>query len=203
MRLFAARHRDEVAALVLIEPAIVEEWAEPGADAQAQIARGARLCRYGATAARLGIARLVATLTRVGALGPARALVHVVSRGGLRREDEGILAPIWKLPPDVRRLLGGMWAQPKFFEALGSQIQHVCDSAAEVAREEPASFGDLPLVVLTAKGAGERRLHADAALASRSTRGRHVLVAESGHWIPLDAPRSVTDAIADVVEGAR
>ena len=78
---------------------------------------------------------------RVGALGPARAVVRMVSRGGLRPEDEGILAPVWKLPPEARRPLRHFWTQPKFFEALGSQIASVCESAAEVlaAAEELAT----------------------------------------------------------------
>jgi len=126
-----------------------------------------------------------------------------VSRGGLRREDEGILAPVSKLPPDARAVLRHMWTEPRFFEALGSQIESVCESAAEVAREAPEHYGDLPLVVLTAASASERRMQADAALARRSRRGRHAIVTDSGHWLPLDAPRAVADAIVDVVREIR
>jgi pimeloyl-ACP methyl ester carboxylesterase len=203
MRLYAARHRDEIAGLVLIEPAIPERWAHPDREQQALIARGVRLCRYGTTAARHGLARLVSGLVRLGALGAARMLVGVVSRGGLRREDEGILAPIWKLPPDVRAVLREMWTQPKFFEALGSQIETVCESAAEVMRTQPTGFGDVPLVVLSSANSGEERLKADAALARRSTRGRHIVAADSGHWIPLDASQVVIEAITATVEESR
>lgn len=199
MRLFTARHRDTVAGLVLIEPAIPEEWAEPSADKQALINRGARLCGFGAAAARLRVAHLVAMLVRIGALAPARALVKLVSRGGLRREDEGILAPIWKLPAEARRLLGQMWTQPKFFDALGSQIGHVCESAMEVMHGG-GEYGDLPLVVISSATATASRRHADAALAGLSTRGRHVLVADSGHWVPLDAPQAVVAAITELVD---
>jgi pimeloyl-ACP methyl ester carboxylesterase len=203
MRLFTARHRDDVAAMVLIEPAIADEWADPSPERRTLIARGTRLCGIGATAARLGVARVVAGLVRAGALAPARAIVGAISRGGLRREDEGILAPIWKLPPDVRRLLGAMWTQPKFFAALGSQIAHICDSAADVQREASGGYGTLPLVVMTAAGSAEARLGADAALARQSSRGRHVVVEGSGHWIPLDAPQAVIETIASVVHQVR
>jgi pimeloyl-ACP methyl ester carboxylesterase len=202
MRLFAARHRDTVAGLVLIEPAIPEEWSEPSADKQALINRGTRLCGFGAGAARLGVAHLVAVLVRIGALAPARALVRLVSRGGLRREDEGILAPIWKLPAEARGLLGQMWTQPKFFDALGSQIGHVCESAVEVLRES-GEYGDLPLVVISSASATAARRQADAALAGLSTRGRHLLVADSGHWVPLDAPDAVVAAITELVRELR
>jgi pimeloyl-ACP methyl ester carboxylesterase len=199
MRLFAARYRDEVAGLVLIEPAVPEEWAAPGEQQQLLIARGTRLCRYGAAAARGGIARAVAVLVGLGALGPARALVKVISRGGLRRQDEGILAPIWKLPPEARAVLRHAWTQPKFFEALGSQIAAICESAREVVQAGPPDYGNLPLVVISSALAGPKRLDADARVARMSTRGRHVLAAESGHWVPLDAPEVVVDAIVTLL----
>jgi pimeloyl-ACP methyl ester carboxylesterase len=202
-RMYASRHASEVAGLVLIEPAIPEEWAHPTADQRALIARGVRLCRYGATAARRGLAQLVSVLVRLGALGAARVVVSLVSRGGLRREDEGILAPVWKLPPEVRGVLRHMWTQPKFFEALGSQIETICESAADVMGAAPAEYGDIPLVVISSARSDQRRLKADSALARRSTRGRHILAAESGHWIPLDAPQVVIDAIATVVAEIR
>jgi pimeloyl-ACP methyl ester carboxylesterase len=203
MRLFTARHGREVAGLVLIEPAIPEEWAEPSLEQRALIQRGTRLCGFGATAARHGLARAVAGLVRIGALGPARAIVKAVSRGGLRREDEGILAPIWKLPPDVRGVLGRMWTQPKFFEALGSQIENVCISAAEVTRETALSHSEIPLVVVSSAAAKESRLQADAALARSSTRGRHLLAEDSGHWVPLDAPTVVIEAVVGLIQDLR
>jgi len=203
MRLLAARHPDAAAALVLLEPAHPEDWIRLSDEQRKLIARGARLCRHGAVAARLGLARLVSALVSAGALGPARAIVKVISRGGLRRDDEGILAPVWKLPPDARGVLKRMWTQPAFFEALGSQIESICESAGQAAREAPDWYGDVPLVVMTAAGAGEPRMRADAALARRSARGRHIIVAGSGHWIPLDAPDAVVGTIANIVQELR
>jgi pimeloyl-ACP methyl ester carboxylesterase len=203
MRLYASRHPNDVAGLVLIEPAIPEEWTNPTDEQRALIARGVRLCGYGATAARRGFAQLVSGLVRFGALRAARLLVGLVSRGGLRREDEGILAPIWKLPQEVRGVLREMWTQPKFFEALGSQIDTICESAAAVTSAGPADYDDLPLTVLSSARSSEHRLQADSALARRSTRGRHILAAESGHWIPLDAPQVVIDAISTMVAEIR
>jgi hypothetical protein len=67
----------------------------------------------------------------------------------------------------------------------------------------PPDYDDLPLMVISSARSGEERLQADAALARRSTRGRHILAAESGHWIPLDAPHLVSDAITAMVEEIR
>lgn len=69
-RLFTIAHRHDVAGLVLIEPAIPEEWAEPSAEARALIGRGTHLCGYGSAAARYGLARIVSDLVRVEAWDP-------------------------------------------------------------------------------------------------------------------------------------
>ena len=96
-----------------------------------------------------------------------------------------------------------MWTQPRFFAALGSQIAHIGDSAAEVQREAPAAYGDLPLIVISARAAIAARRRADGALASLSTRGQHVLADDSGHWVPLDAPEVVTAAVGGMVDRIR
>lgn len=197
MRVFAARHPELVTGLVLVDPAHPEDWLEPPDSERARLAKGVRLCRHGAVAARLGVASLVAALVSAGALNAARGLTALVSRGGLRRQDEEILAPVSKLPHDVRPMLKWMWTQPRFFEALGSQIESVCASAREVPLD--LDYGDLPLVTISATTTSELRRAHQERLARRSTRGRHVVATDSGHWIPLDEPKTLVAAIRDVV----
>jgi pimeloyl-ACP methyl ester carboxylesterase len=203
MRIFAARHREVTGGLVLVDPAHPEEWLEPGEHQRRQIARGVRLCRHGATAARLGIARAVAAFVAIGALAPARGLVGFISRGGLSRADEEILAPMWKLPPEARRPLAQFWTDPKFFEAVGSQIASICESAGEVREAGVSAFTDLPLTVITAVTSSERRQQLHGSLAQLSSGGRLIQAPDSGHWVPLDQPAIVIDAIAQMVEMAR
>ncbi len=202
-RLLTARHPRAVAGLVLIEPAIPEDWVQPAGERRVLIARGVRLCGYGATAARTGVAGVVSGLVGVGAPALARIAARIVSRGGLRREDEGVLAPIWKLPPESRALLKHMWTQRKFFDALGSQIASMPASAAETLHASNESLRALPLTVITAEGADPHRMEADRRLATASIEGRHVLARKSGHWVPLDAPQAVIDAVVAMVRRAR
>jgi pimeloyl-ACP methyl ester carboxylesterase len=202
-RLFALRHPDAVAGLILIEPAIPEDWVEPSAERRVLLARGTRLCRYGATAARTGVASVVSGLVGVGAPALARLAAKIISRGGLRREDEGVLAPIWKLSPDARELLKHMWTQRKFFEALGSQIASMPDSAADALRLSPESLRALPLTVITAADADVHRMQTDRALAAASAKGSHALAPDSGHWVPLDAPQTVVDEVLAMVRRIR
>jgi pimeloyl-ACP methyl ester carboxylesterase len=202
MRIFAARHRSEVAGLVLVDPAHPEDWVRPAGKEQVKIDRGLRLCRSGATAARFGAARFVNGLVTIGLFGVARGLARVVSRGRLSREDEGILAPLWKLPPEARKPLRQFWTQEQFFAALASQIASISTSAAETL-EVAGSYGDLPLVTISSTDPGDYRLRQQDALARLSRRGRHLVASNSGHWIPLDQPQVVIDAIREVLADAK
>jgi pimeloyl-ACP methyl ester carboxylesterase len=203
MRIFATRYRSETCGLVLVDPAHPEDWVKPAPKEQRQIDRGLRLCRHGALATRFGLARIVAALVSFGALGPARALVGLVSRGGFTRDDEAILAPIWKLPPATRPPLRYFWTQRKFFDALGSQIQSICTSAAEVLDASAAGYGDLPLVTISSTNPGEYCLRQQEALARLSNRGEHIIAPNSGHWVPLDEPEIVIDSILRMVSTVR
>ncbi|HXW05981.1 MAG TPA: alpha/beta hydrolase, partial [Vicinamibacterales bacterium] len=199
MRIFTRRYPSDTAAMLLVDPAHPEDWVCPAPKEQVKIDRGVLLCRYGARAARFRIAHLVGQLAAVGALGPARALVKLVSLGRLSKEDQGILAPIWRLSPEARRPLRWFWSQPKFFEALGSQIASMPVSAAETLEASAGGFGDLPLATISSTDPGDYRLAQQEALARLSTRGRHLVASASGHWIPLDQPQVVIDAVRELV----
>ena len=201
VRAFAGRFPEYVGGLVFVDPAHPEDWLDPPQRERERIEQGVRLCRRGAVAARLGIASLVSRLVSAGALNAARGLVAAVSRGRLRREDEEILAPVTKLPVQLRRMLKWMWTQPRFFEALGSQIASVCTSAGEV--EAVPDYGDIPLITISATGLSDQRRQRQDDLAGRSTHGRHIVACNSGHWIPLDEPDTVVTAIRQVVDAAR
>lgn len=203
MQILASRCPADVAGLVLVDPAHAEDWVDPAPKERIKIDRGVRLCRHGLTAARFGVARAVGGLVGLGAFAIARAIVRVVSRGGLSPEDEGILAPVWKLPPEARRPLKHFWAEAKFFEALGSQIESICQSAAETLDARAGGFGDLPLVTISSTDPGDYRLRQQEALAALSTRGRHVVASNSGHWIPLDQPDVVIDVVGGLVRDTR
>ena len=152
-RLFAARHPTLIAGLVLIDPAHPEDWVDPQESERARIARGTRLCRHGAIAARLGIASVVSALVSAGALSAARRIAAMASRGGLQRDDEQVLAPATKLPQNVRAALKWMWTQPRFFEALGSQIDlHL----HQRCRDTPGSGLRQPAIGHDFRNAGER-----------------------------------------------
>jgi pimeloyl-ACP methyl ester carboxylesterase len=106
------------------------------------------------------------------------------------------------------KTLAGLYRQPKAAKAAGGEPPMWVNG--ELARAT-GNYGDLPLVVLSAGIQDQeedpkldhdhaRKLQLHAALARRSSRGTHVVVAESGHDIPVEAPDAVITAIRDVIK---
>lgn len=197
-RIFAARYRADVAAMILVDPAHPEDWLEPAPKEQARIDLGVRACRQGERAARLGVARFVSWLVGIGALQAARSIVNVFSRGALASSLDEIIAPLFKLPPEVRAPVRNFWTRPCFFEALSSQIASMSETSHEVIDSSAGGYGDLPLVTITRANADEHTRRRQEDLARLSSRGRHIVASAGGHWIPLDDPGSVVETIRDV-----
>ena len=109
------------------------------------------------------------------------------------------------------KTLVGLYRQPKASRAAGGEPPMWVNG--ELARAT-GNYGDLPLVVLSAGIQDQEedpkldhdhdwKLQLHAALARRSTRGTHVVVAESGHNTPDQAPQSVVAAIQDAIKQSR
>ncbi len=197
-QLFASRFREEVAGLVLVDVPSPSEWVSPSPQDLRRLEIGARLARRGAWAARLGIARVVSWLVSSGARGMARMAVSLVDGGILRPADQDrILAPLHCVPKEYHPALKHLWTQPKFFSALASQMENLPETAKQVL--EAGVPPDLPLVVLTAASPSPSRLHEQVETARLSRRGRNMVASHSGHWIPLEEPELVIQAIREVI----
>jgi pimeloyl-ACP methyl ester carboxylesterase len=115
--------------------------------------------------------------------------------------------------------LTAVYTKPFWYEALlneGLSVYSFTEKSDEDSREEKtaaASFGDKPVIVLTP---GNTPPDPDATaedmklrttywksghdkLAARSTRGESIIVPSSGHFIQVDQPGAVIDAIRKVV----
>jgi pimeloyl-ACP methyl ester carboxylesterase len=202
-QLYASRYPGEVGGMVLVDPAHAKDWVHVSDRERHRLETGIRLCRRGAAVARLGLGRLVSSLVGLGAFAGARMLTAAISGGALSREHEEILAPILFLPPHVRPLLRRMWVRPEFFEAVGSQMETLRGDAAELLAIENRSYGDLPLIVLSSSNPEPSRIFDQERLAALSSRGRHIVASRSGHWIPLEEPELVIQAIHEVIEQVR
>lgn len=104
--------------------------------------------------------------------------------------------------------------RPEGWRTRISELDTLLGATSDEVAAGPPSYGDLPLVVLTADGTYRnvpeparaaidalwRGLHQE--LANRSTRGESRLVADSSHLIMIDKPQAVADAVVEVAAKA-
>lgn len=198
-RMYTARHRADVAGLVLVDPVPVDEWAHPSERQRRMLGRGIRLSRRGALLARLGVVRLALRLLS----GGARRLPKLVARASSGRGvtfTERMVGEIRKLPPELWPVVQAHWCDPKSFRAMAEYLESL-PAAAELAGLE--SLGDLPLVVLSAGDSNPTQRAEHERLAALSLRGRLEIVPNSNHWIQLSRPDVVLRAIDSVIAAAR
>ena len=89
------------------------------------------------------------------------------------------------------------WCQTKSFLGLAAYLESLPASAAEAAALlDP---GSIPVTVLSAATATPSQLEERDVLARRSPRGQHIIARKSGHWIQLDEPDLVVQAIREMV----
>jgi|SRR6185437_4301979 len=145
----------------------------------------------------------------------ANALHYLgVSRALAGESDAG------KLPRQLVRQLRALQQSAKFNTAVIKELQSFAASAEQT--RAAGNLGDRPLLVLTA-GKAESAVGQDPGVTQKdldamqriwtdelqvsemhlSTRGRRVIVADSGHLIPFERPDAVTTAIHEVWEAAR
>jgi pimeloyl-ACP methyl ester carboxylesterase len=180
---FASRHPEEVAGMVLVDVPHLRKWVAPSVSELRRIERGARIARMASVLSHFGIARLVFRFSRPGRL-------------------EGLPGILSKLPASHRGAIRSFWVRPFTLRALSSLIEEAPRSAVLV-ESTAGDLGDRPLAVLTASGPSPERIHDQEEEARRSRRSRHRIADRSGHWIPIDEPELVVEAIRDVVTEAR
>jgi pimeloyl-ACP methyl ester carboxylesterase len=183
-RLLAAEHAAEMAGLILVEPSQEDgPQSHPASDVAVGIALRAM--------SLLPVAGLGRRLERASAAMDARAHPRAVRR--LR-----LVADVF----DATHLRG----------IIGENAAHPT-SVAQVRAARAAEPGaDLPLTVITARSAADRRIRSrsweerrrrDAALAARSSAGRHLIAEKCGHLVPIDAPEVIADAVRQALSEVR
>ena len=154
---------------------------------------GARLARFGVV--RMCLARVAKGSPRLGRAAASAFGARVSST------VERIAGEIRKLPAPIVPIVRGFWSEPKNFIGLGQHVAALSVSAAQAAAVK--SFGDLPLVVLSGDHHPVPYADWQRDLAQISSRGLQLLAGDCGHWIHLDRPELVTEAIRQVVAAAR
>ena len=194
VRGYAARHPEQVAGLVLVDPPM--EWLDR-APTQAGLLRRARQASFvGAFLARIGVVRAALALLTGGHPGAPRAFVKLLgprAAGTLER----LVGEVRKLPPELYPAVQAHWCQPKCFHAMADYLGVLQSEAAAIAAAVPPA--DIPVVVISGAHQPASEIAAHRRLADASPHGRHLVASKSGHWILLDEPELIVDAVRTLI----
>jgi pimeloyl-ACP methyl ester carboxylesterase len=197
-RLYAHEHPEQVAGMVLVDATHEEQYLRmPEA-----------------------IARMQKTSNKVGPL--MFGLFQALSSSGLLAPLAGTKGGLWPMPipQEVRAAyLGVAYSGTQHFETAKRETLAIEESLAFVRAQQLRSLGDIPLVVISAGRpaitAGRGISEADAEqfkalaaelhteMAALSPRGKRVIAEESGHYVQVDQPQVVVDAIREVVDAVQ
>ena len=200
VRAYAQRRPEEVAGLVLVDPVSIAYWSNCSAREKERLAVGARFSRRGALLARFGVVRLaLSALLNGGHLLPK--LIARSSAGKGRGTVERLAGEVRKLPREVWPAIASHWSNPKCFRAMATALESLPTNAQEaLGTTIPAQ---IPVIVLSAADSTELELEERERWVRESQHGRHVRVEKSGHWIQLEEPEVVVDAVRQLVFSLR
>ena len=201
VRLFAALHPNEVAGLVFIDGLHPAEWFPASEHQLRGLSRAVRSARRGIWLAALGVPRAVLYLARIGGVNLARR-AGLLASGGASRHVESLFLPVSKLPRHLLAVIFSFWSLPKTYQTLADQLEVLPECARQVA-SATTSFGDLPLIALVASNSRPPRTMSTEEVARLSSQGTLHVASDSGHWIQIDQPSLVIDAIRHMVTDAR
>jgi pimeloyl-ACP methyl ester carboxylesterase len=194
---YAARFPQDVAGLVLVDPLGFREWLNPKPADLRMLRFGVRLSRRGAWLARIGVVRGALALLLAGG-SPIPRIIAKASSGRGESVISRLVGEVRKMPPETWPMVASQWADPKSFLAMAAYLESLPVSAAEAQGVLPSE--NIPITVLSGSHATHAQLEEREQIAGRSPRGRHIVARKSGHWIQLDEPELVVEAIREMVD---
>jgi pimeloyl-ACP methyl ester carboxylesterase len=197
IRSFARAYPHDVGGLVFVDTLHPQEWMNLTSEQLQMLRGGVFLSRVGGVLAHIGVVRLCLALLAGGAPGAPRRFSRVFGSTAAALLEH-LVGEVQKLPAEVLPAVQAHWSHPRAFQGMAQHLAALAACSEEVCRDTDR-FGDMPVIVLSAATRRAQWLAADAALAKCSTAGRHIVSPRAGHWIQLDDPDLVVDAIREVV----
>jgi pimeloyl-ACP methyl ester carboxylesterase len=196
VRAYTAKYPGHVAGMVLVDPLSPNEWLNASPAHARMLRLGVKLSRRGALLARIGVVRAALALL----MGGGRLVPQWIAKLSSGRGESVIsrlVGEVRKMPPETWPMVRAHWCLPKSFVGMAGYLEALPTSAAQaVALGEPAP---IPIIVLSAGNTPPQLLEERDQMADRSPRGRHIIARKSGHWIQLDEPELVVEAIREMV----
>jgi pimeloyl-ACP methyl ester carboxylesterase len=200
--LFAYIHRfpEDVAGLVMVEPVSISTWSNCSAADQRRLRAGAALSRRGAWLAKFGVVRAALALLLHGGQGWSRQIgKHAAGSGAATLER--LTGEVSKLPAELWPLIAAHWSRPQSFRAMAEMLETLPVCAAEMGL--PALPAELPVAILSAASATQEELRERDSWLMGLLEAQHTVLPQTGHWLHLERPEEVAEAIRWCLERAR
>jgi pimeloyl-ACP methyl ester carboxylesterase len=197
---FAQRYPEELAGVVLVDPITSEEWIKPDREQRWMLRGGVWFSRAGGVLASLGVVRVCLWLLQRGSREAPRGVLRLFGAKATVTVER-ILRELTKLPPDVVRVIRARWSTPKFFWTMAAYIRALPACAAEL--KGGAIPAEIPVNVLSGAHQPAARLDEHAAIAAHSQHGKQVIADKGAHWVHLDQPELVVEAVREIVQSFR
>ena len=199
VRAYASLYPQEVAGLVLVDPVSAVAWANCSVSELRRLHLGVKLARRGVWAARLGLVRGALAALLAG----GRWFPKLAARVGGRRGSAAVtnlVGEVQKLPSEVWPLVRSHWSDPRCFSALAAYLQCLPEAAKyALGMHQPQA---IPTIILSASTASQNQLEERAGWVKESS-SRQIRVADSGHWLHLEKPDVVIEAIRELTDKTR
>jgi pimeloyl-ACP methyl ester carboxylesterase len=198
IRAFAHARPGDVAGMVFVDPVTIDGWAEPTAQQLWRVETGAKLARRGALLARLGVIRAVLGMLIAGGKWLPKLVARVSAGQGLSTLER-LAGEVSRMPAEIRPMVRAHWSRPKSFAAMAVYLESLPGCARQAA--QMALPPEIPIVILSAGSATAAELAERDEWAAASRSGRHVCIPGTGHWLQLEKPELVVDAVRELVRG--
>lgn len=193
-RVYAFIYPHEIVGLVLLDPVSVTAWAKCPEGERKRLQLGVRLARRGAWLARFGLVRAALDALAAGGRWFPQLAARVSGRQGTTAVAK-LVGEVQKLPPEVLPTIRAHWSDPKCFRALAQYLDCLPDCAVYAAG---VSAAHIPTIILSASTATEEELKEREEWIRETGAGRHTIVQNSGHWLHLEQPDLVIEAIREL-----
>jgi pimeloyl-ACP methyl ester carboxylesterase len=193
---YASAHPENVAGIVLVDPIYPAEFLEASRQQRWRLKGGVYFSRLGTLVAHTGVVRLCLSLLTSGSTAVPKGVSKLFGSEATKVLTR-LVGEVQKLPPEAWPAVASHWSQSKCFTSMGRHLSGLPRSAAEIAR--CTTSPDIPVVVITAASQPPANREAHARIAASSRQGRQIFASASGHWVHLDQPELVVEAIRAVL----
>jgi pimeloyl-ACP methyl ester carboxylesterase len=196
---YTQRFPEHVAGLVMVEPVSLFTWSQCSAADRYRLQVGAALSRRGAWLAEFGVVRAALVLLLHGGQRWSKRIGRYVARRGAVTLER-LTGEVSKLPRELWPVIAAQWSRAQSFRAMADTLEGLPSCAVDASR--PTLAAELPVAILSGASATREELSERDAWLAVLVEAEHLVLREAGHWLHLERPEEVAEAVRWCVERA-